>query len=143
VYTTAKVTASRQNGNICMFMQFTAASLQAMLAPTADSLTDALQHCCFLASTTRQYLNETQVWAGLVVEVVKQLEGRLSWPQRRLLALRFHWRKNKLALVLRLVFPMFAVLAVLATLMAYGIVKINEHGGDAAEKATVRKDVAS
>jgi hypothetical protein len=73
-----------------------------------------------------------------VVEVVKQLEGRLTWSQRRMLALRFHWQKNRLALLLRLVFPLFAIIAILTTLMGYGIVKINDHSGDAAEKSTVR-----
>jgi hypothetical protein len=87
---------------------------------------------------TRQYLNETEVWAGLVVEVVKQLEQQLSWGQRRLIALRFHWQKNWLLLVLRLLLPTVAVLAVLAALMAYGIAKLNKHSGSDAEETTVR-----
>jgi hypothetical protein len=85
----------------------------------------------------RQYLNETEVWAGLVVEVVRQLEQQLGWWQRRWLALRFHWRKSRMLLLLRLVLPLFAVLAVVATVMAYGIAKLNEHSTATAREKTV------
>jgi hypothetical protein len=90
----------------------------------------------------RQYLNETEVWAGLVVEVVRQLEQQLSWGQRRWLALRFHWRKSRMQLLLRLVLPLFSVLAVLATVMAYGIAKLNEHSTGTAREQTVSFRVA-
>jgi hypothetical protein len=78
------------------------------------------------------------VWAGLVVEVVRQLEQQLGWWQRRWLALRFHWRKSRMLLLLRLVLPLFAVLAVLASVMAYGIAKLNEHSTATAREKTVR-----
>jgi hypothetical protein len=85
-------------------------------------------------SIDRQYLSETEVWAGLVVEVVRQLEQQLGWWQRRRLAMRFNWRKQRLVLLLRLVLP---VLAVIGAVMAYGFAKLGEHSGGTAREATV------
>jgi hypothetical protein len=73
-----------------------------------------------------------------VVEVVRKLEQQLSWWQRRWLALRFHWHKQRLVLLLRLVLPLLAVLAVVGVVMAYGLAKLTEHSGGTAREATVR-----
>jgi hypothetical protein len=85
----------------------------------------------------RQYLTSNEVWSGLMVELVRALEGQLSsWWQRRRLALHFHWRKRPTELLVRLVLPLLALLAIVVSLMVYGVLKLRKQG-DAAAAASV------
>jgi len=50
---------------------------------------------------SRQYLNEEQVWGGLIVEVTQRLEEKLGWEER--LRMMTWWRSAVLRLRLLLV----------------------------------------
>ena len=68
-----------------------------------------------------------------MVELVRTLEGQLdSWWQRRCLALHFHWRKRPTELLVRLVLPLLALLAIVVPLMVFGFLKLLKQGETAA-----------
>lgn len=100
----------------------------------------------------RQYLNESEVWGGLVVEVTKSLEKSLgggnrsmlrgwfhpwlwpsSWlllskPMRQWAAVRYNLRTRKLELLLRCVLPVLATLVVVGVLAWVGVAQIQRRG---------------
>lgn len=56
--------------------------------------------CVVAGGSDREYLNEEQVWSGLIVEVVKRLEEKLGSENRALM--RSWWRSCRWAIKLRL-----------------------------------------
>lgn len=100
--------------------------------------------CYIWPGVCRQYLNEEQVWSGLVVEVTQRLEEKLGSKQRRLMrywwvvspwawlcllltpmrllaGMAYNWKTRRLQLLLRCLLPLLLVLAVVAVCMGVGI----------------------
>lgn len=116
-------------------------------------------YCYPLSLVCRQYLNEEQVWSGLVFEVTQRLEEKLGLKHRCLMgqwwvdrpwrflrlvctdmrlwaAMAYNWRTRTCDMVLRCILPLLLVLAVVAVSMGVGIWEVQKQE-TAAHNATM------
>eukprot|EP01018_Ginkgo_biloba_P033100 Gb_38079 [translate_table: standard] len=66
-----------------------------------------------------EYRNESEAWAGLAVEITREMERRMSLAQRLAAIWNYAWTNSKKDLLLRLIFPFLLVVA-LAPLISWG-----------------------
>lgn len=121
-----------------------------------------LQTLCVLLACYRQYLNEEQVWSGLVVEVTQRLEEKLGHKQRRLMrgwwiispwdflrlllvpmrllaGLAYNWKARRTDVVLRCILPSVLVLLVVGACMGFGIWELQQQAKAKAGSAVAVK----
>lgn len=122
-------------------------------------LHDSQRPCCSTAWLCRQYLNEEQVWSGLVFEVTQRLEEKLGLKHRCLMgqwwvgrpwrflwlvctdmrfcaATAYNWRTRRCDMVLRCFLPLLLVLALVGVSMGVGIWELQQQEA-AARNATI------
>jgi len=98
----------------------------------------------WVAATCRQYLTQTEVWSGLVVEVTQRLEEKLTFtqrshmrqwfgsraldwvqlwckPMRMCLAFSYNWRTRRGDLIMRCFLPLLVALVLVGVGMGVGI----------------------
>lgn len=72
----------------------------------------------------RQYMNEEQVWAGLVVQLIQTIEAVMPQSQRWLLAWRYSLCTKGAEVFTHLLMPVFLTSVITAGLVAFGVVQL-------------------
>eukprot|EP01018_Ginkgo_biloba_P033095 Gb_38074 [translate_table: standard] len=67
----------------------------------------------------RRYRNESEAWAGLALEITREMERRMSGAQRLAAIWNYAWKYNKGKLFLQLIFP-FLLVVFLAPWIIWG-----------------------
>eukprot|EP01018_Ginkgo_biloba_P033338 Gb_34617 [translate_table: standard] len=66
-----------------------------------------------------RYRRESEAWAGLAVEITKEIEGRMTKAQQLSTRWRYSWSKNRSSIWLQLILP-FIFIMILTPLVAWG-----------------------